>query len=54
MHVKTEQCALPIEPVVAFLQGKEEVQTLDTSTFTFTKEELKAGLCIVVLQPTLQ
>jgi L-ascorbate metabolism protein UlaG (beta-lactamase superfamily) len=53
MHVKTEKCALPIEPVDAFLQGKKEVQKLNASTFAFTKEELEAGLGIVVLQPAL-
>jgi L-ascorbate metabolism protein UlaG (beta-lactamase superfamily) len=53
MHVKTEKCNLPIEPVDAFLQGKREVKKLDVSTFTFTKEELKAGLGIIVLQPAL-
>ena len=53
MHVKTEQCAFPIEPVDAFLQGKREVRKLDTSTFSFTDEELKAGIGIVVLQPAL-
>ena len=53
MHVKTEKCALPIEPVNAFLQGKREVQTLATSTFSFTKEELNDGIGIVVLQPAL-
>jgi L-ascorbate metabolism protein UlaG (beta-lactamase superfamily) len=53
MHVKTEKCTLPIEPVDTFLQGKKEVRKLDASTFSFTKEELKAGLGIVVLQPAL-
>jgi L-ascorbate metabolism protein UlaG (beta-lactamase superfamily) len=53
MHVKTAKCNLPIEPVDAFLQGKEEVRKLDASTFSFTKEELKAELGIVVLQPAL-
>lgn len=53
MHVKTAKCNLPIEPVDAFLQNKEEVRTLDVSTFSFTNEELKAGLGIVVLQPAL-
>jgi L-ascorbate metabolism protein UlaG (beta-lactamase superfamily) len=53
MHVKTAKCNLPIEPVDAFLQGKEEVRKLDASTFSFTKEELEAGLGIVILQPAL-
>jgi L-ascorbate metabolism protein UlaG (beta-lactamase superfamily) len=53
MHVKTEKCTLPIEPVDAFLQEKKEVQKLDASTFSFTKKELEAGLGIVVLQPAL-
>ena len=53
MHVKTKKCTLPIEPVDVFLQGKKEVQKLDTSTFSFTKKELEAGLGIVVLQPAL-
>jgi L-ascorbate metabolism protein UlaG (beta-lactamase superfamily) len=53
IHVKTEKCALPIEPVDAFLQGKGEVQKLDTSTFSFTKEELEVVLGIIVLQPAL-
>jgi L-ascorbate metabolism protein UlaG (beta-lactamase superfamily) len=53
MHVKTEKCTLPIEPVDAFLQGKNKVQKLNTSTFSFTKKELEAGLGIVVLQPAL-
>jgi L-ascorbate metabolism protein UlaG (beta-lactamase superfamily) len=53
MHVKTEKCTLPIEPVDAFLQGKREVRKLNASTFSFTKEELEAGLGIVVLQPAL-
>jgi L-ascorbate metabolism protein UlaG (beta-lactamase superfamily) len=53
MHVKTAKCTLPIEPVDAFLQGKKEVRNLNTSTFSFTKKELEAGLGIVVLQPAL-
>jgi L-ascorbate metabolism protein UlaG (beta-lactamase superfamily) len=53
MHVKTEKCTLPIESVEAFLQGKREVQKLNTSTFSFTIEELEAGLGIIVLQPAL-
>lgn len=53
MHVKTEKCTLPIEPVDAFLQGKGEVRTLNTSTFSFTEDEVKAGLGIVVLQAAL-
>jgi L-ascorbate metabolism protein UlaG (beta-lactamase superfamily) len=53
MHVKTEKCTLPIEPVDAFLQGKREVRKLDTSTFSFSKEDLEAGLGIVVLLPAL-
>ena len=53
MHVKTARCSLPIEPVDAFLQEKKEVQKLNTSTFSFTREELRTGLGIIVLQPTL-
>lgn len=53
MHVRTEKCTFPIEAVDAFLQGKKDVQKLDTSTFSFTKKELEAGLGIVVLQPAL-
>jgi L-ascorbate metabolism protein UlaG (beta-lactamase superfamily) len=53
MHVKTEKCTLPIESVDTFLKGKKEVRKLNASTFSFTKEELKAGLGIVVLQPAL-
>ena len=53
MHVKTEKCALPIESVDVFLQGKRGVRTLDTSTFSFTNEELGTGLGIIILQPAL-
>jgi L-ascorbate metabolism protein UlaG (beta-lactamase superfamily) len=53
MHVKTEKCTLPIEPVEAFLQGKREVQKLNTSTLSITTEELEAGSGIIVLQPAL-
>ena len=40
----------------AFLITTEQgikIITKDTSTFSFTKEEMKAGLGIVVLQPAL-
>ncbi len=53
MHVKTEKCTFPIEPVDTFLQGKKGVQRLKKSAFSFTRDELKAGLGIVVLQPAL-
>jgi L-ascorbate metabolism protein UlaG (beta-lactamase superfamily) len=53
MHVKTEKCSLPIEPVDTFLQGKKDVQKLNTSTFSFSNEEVKADIGIVALQPAL-
>lgn len=53
MHVKTEKCSLLIEPVDAFLQGKKDVQKLNTSTFAFSNEQVKADRGIVVLQPAL-
>ncbi|MBN1253710.1 MAG: MBL fold metallo-hydrolase [Deltaproteobacteria bacterium] len=53
MHLKTAKCNIPIEPVDTFLQGKKDVQRLDESSFIFTKEDLKTGLGIVVLQPAL-
>jgi len=53
MHFKTDKCGFPIESVDPFLQGKKEVRRLKGSTFSFTKEELEAGLGIVVLQPAL-
>jgi L-ascorbate metabolism protein UlaG (beta-lactamase superfamily) len=53
MHVKTAKCNIPLEPVDSFLQGKKDVQRLNGSSFTFTQEDLKTGLGIVVLQPAL-
>lgn len=53
MHVKTAKCNIPLEPVDSFLQGKKNVQRLNESSFTFTREDLKTGLGIVVLQPAL-
>ena len=53
MHFKTDRCTFPIEPVDPFLQGNEGVQRFERSTFSFTREELEAGLGIVVLQPAL-
>jgi hypothetical protein len=53
MHAKTEKCNILLEPVDSFLQGKKDVQRLNGSSFTFTQEDLKTGLGIVVLQPAL-
>lgn len=53
MHFKTDKCGFPIASVDQFVEGVKQVQRLDTSTFSFTKEELGAGLGIVVLEPAL-
>jgi L-ascorbate metabolism protein UlaG (beta-lactamase superfamily) len=53
MHFKTDKCGFPIASVDQFVEGAQQVQRLDTSTFTFTKEELETGRGIVVLQPAL-
>jgi len=53
MHFKTDKCGFPIASVDQFVEGAQQVQRLDTSTFSFTKEELGAGGGIVVLQPAL-
>ena len=53
MHFKTDKCGFPIASVDQFVEGAQQVQRLDTSTFTFSKEELETGGGIVVLQPAL-
>ncbi|MFC1918047.1 MBL fold metallo-hydrolase [Chloroflexota bacterium] len=53
MHFKNERCDFPITGVDDFLQGKGNVNRLDTSETEFTKANLPAKSRIIVLKPAL-
>ena len=53
MHYKTEACHFPIAPVDDFLKGKENVERMDSSELSLTKNELPAETHINVLEHRL-
>ncbi len=53
MHFKTAKIAFPIEPVESFLEGKKNVERLDSSEIELKAEDLNNGPKIIVLQHAL-
>ncbi|RLA92112.1 MAG: MBL fold metallo-hydrolase [Deltaproteobacteria bacterium] len=53
MHFKTPKCNFPISGVEAFLQGKEGVRRVGSSTVTLTPEDFERGFEILVLEHAL-
>jgi len=51
MHYKTPKCALPIETVDPFLQGKPNVDRPGSTEFEVNKQSLPAETKVVVLEP---
>ncbi len=53
MHYKTNKCNYPIAGVDDFLQGKKDVNRLDTSEVEFKQRELPGTTQIIVLKSAL-
>ena len=53
MHFKTSKIAFPIEPVESFLEGKPNVERLDSSEIEISADEIGSGQRIIVLQHAL-
>ena len=53
MHYKTDKCGLPIAPLEGFLQGKNNVNRLDSSELEVKPGGLPASTQIMVLKPAL-
>ena len=53
MHLKTEKCGFPIEPVEDFLKGKTNIKRPKVSETTFDKATLPMKMEIVVLEHAL-
>ncbi len=53
MHYLTDKCSLPISGVDEFLQGKQNVNRLDTNEVDFQSGQLPSKTTIIVLKPPL-